>query len=57
VLGVVARRLLAETVALVFAVCEPSGEDRLASLPELEISSRKGLRDALPARNDAVGAA
>ena len=34
-LGFVARRLLAEPVALVFAVREPSGERHLAGLPEL----------------------
>jgi DNA-binding CsgD family transcriptional regulator len=37
VLGFVARRLLAEPVALVFAVREPSGEDQLVGLPELRL--------------------
>ena len=35
VLGFVARRLLAESVALVFGVREPSAEHQLAGLPEL----------------------
>ena len=35
VLGFVARRLLAESVALVFGVREPSTEHQLAGLPEL----------------------
>ena len=35
VLGFVARRLLAEAVALVFGVREPSGERALVGLPEL----------------------
>jgi DNA-binding CsgD family transcriptional regulator len=39
----VARRLLAESVALVLAVREPSGEHRLAGLPELAL---RGLGDA-----------
>ena len=37
VLGFVARRLLAEPVAIVFAVREPSEERRLAGLPELRL--------------------
>ncbi len=37
VLGFVARRLLAESVGLVCAVREPSGERELAGLPELTI--------------------
>jgi DNA-binding CsgD family transcriptional regulator len=37
VLGFVARRLLAEPVALVFAVREPSGELQLVDLPELRL--------------------
>ncbi|MDA0158868.1 AAA family ATPase [Solirubrobacter ginsenosidimutans] len=37
VLGFVARRLLAEPVALVFAVREPSGEPLLPGLPELRL--------------------
>jgi DNA-binding CsgD family transcriptional regulator len=39
----VARRLRAESVALAFAVREPSGEPRLAGLPELSL---QGLDDA-----------
>jgi DNA-binding CsgD family transcriptional regulator len=42
-LGFVARRLLAEPVALVFAVREPSGDHQLAGLPELAL---RGLDDA-----------
>jgi DNA-binding CsgD family transcriptional regulator len=43
VLEFVARRLLAEPVALVFGVREPSGEPRLTRLPELVLP---GLDDA-----------
>jgi DNA-binding CsgD family transcriptional regulator/tetratricopeptide (TPR) repeat protein len=43
VLGFVARRLLAEPVALVFAVREASGEHQLVGLPELPV---RGLEDA-----------
>ena len=43
VLGFVARRLLAESVALVFAVREPSSDPALVGLPELVLS---GLDDA-----------
>jgi DNA-binding CsgD family transcriptional regulator len=42
-IGFVARRLLAEPVALVLAVREPSGERRLSGLPELEL---RGLGEA-----------
>jgi DNA-binding CsgD family transcriptional regulator len=42
VLGFVSRRLLAESVAIVFAVREPSDERELADLPELSL---RGLRD------------
>jgi DNA-binding CsgD family transcriptional regulator len=42
-LGFVARRLLAESVALVLAVREPIGGQRLAGLPELPL---RGLGDA-----------
>src|SRR3954462_8919403 len=42
VLGFIARRLLAESVAIVFAVREPSDERELADLPELSL---RGLRD------------
>ena len=41
-LGFVARRLLAESVALVFTVREPSDERELADLPELSLG---GLQD------------
>lgn len=43
VLAFVARRLFAESVALVFAVREPGGQPELAGLPELEV---EGLDDA-----------
>ncbi|MGW1544576.1 ATP-binding protein [Streptomyces sp. NPDC002309] len=33
----VARRLLAEAVAMVFAVCDPEGQAALAGLPEMQI--------------------
>ena len=42
VLGFVARRVLAESVAIVFAVREPSEERELVGLPELAL---KGLSD------------
>ena len=42
-LAFAARRLLAEPVALIFAVREPSGEHELAGLPELTLA---GLGDA-----------
>jgi DNA-binding CsgD family transcriptional regulator len=42
VLGFVARRLLAESVAIVFAVRDPTDERELAGLPELAMG---GLRD------------
>jgi DNA-binding CsgD family transcriptional regulator len=42
VLGFVARRLLAESVAIVFAVREPTGERELVGLPELALG---GLPD------------
>jgi DNA-binding CsgD family transcriptional regulator len=42
VLGFIARRLLAESVAIVFAVREPSDERELADLPSLSL---RGLRD------------
>ena len=51
VLGFVARRLLAESVAIVFAVREPSDERELAGLPELRLGGpRRGGRP-LPARD------
>jgi DNA-binding CsgD family transcriptional regulator len=43
VLGFIARRLLAESVALVFTVREPSDERELADLPELSLG---GLQDS-----------
>src|SRR4051794_1297507 len=43
VLGFVARRLLAEPVAMVFAVREPSEDRELTALPELAL---EGLEDA-----------
>ena len=43
VLAFVARRLLAERVAVVFAVREPAEEDALTGLPELRV---EGLADA-----------
>ena len=58
VLGFVARRLLAEPVALVFAVREPSGERQLAGLPELrlrgldEADARALLETVVPGRID-----
>jgi DNA-binding CsgD family transcriptional regulator len=42
VLGFIARRLLAESVALVFTVREPNDERELADLPELSL---RGLQD------------
>jgi DNA-binding CsgD family transcriptional regulator len=42
VLGFIARRLLAESVAIVFAVREPSEERELADLPTFSL---RGLRD------------
>ena len=42
-LAFVARRLVAESVGVVFAVREPSARPELAGLPELEVG---GLRDA-----------
>jgi DNA-binding CsgD family transcriptional regulator len=58
VLGFVARRLLAESVALAFAVREPSGEHQLVGLPELplrgleEIDARALLETVVPGRID-----
>jgi hypothetical protein len=47
VLAFVARRLLAERIAMVFAVREPAPADELAGLPELRV---EGWTPALPAR-------
>jgi DNA-binding CsgD family transcriptional regulator len=58
VLGFVARRLLAEAVALVFAVREPSGEHQLVGLPELPLrgldddDARALLETVIPGRID-----
>ncbi len=57
-LGFVARRLLAESVALVFAVREPSSDAELVGLPELmlngldEEDARALLATAIPGRLD-----
>src|SRR4051812_35685944 len=49
VLGFVARRLLAESVAIVFAVREPTDERELAGLPEIMLGGlpEKDARDLL----------
>jgi DNA-binding CsgD family transcriptional regulator len=58
VLGFVARRLLAESMAIVFAVREPSDERELVGLPELvlqglpEEDARALLATVLPGRID-----
>ncbi|HEX6695298.1 MAG TPA: AAA family ATPase [Solirubrobacteraceae bacterium] len=58
VLGFVARRLLAESVALVFAVREPTDERELVGLPELALAglaeedARALLATVLPGRID-----
>jgi DNA-binding CsgD family transcriptional regulator len=58
VLGFVARRLLAESVAIVFAVREPTNERELVGLPELalgglcEEDARALLATVIPARLD-----
>ena len=58
VLGFVARRLLAESVAIVFAVREPSEEPELVGLPELQLGglaedeSRALLASVIPGRLD-----
>ena len=58
VLGFVARRLLAESVAMVFAVREPSEEPELAGLPELRVGglddedARALLARVIPGRLD-----
>jgi DNA-binding CsgD family transcriptional regulator len=58
VLGFVARRLLAEPVAMVFAVREPSADRELAGLPELllggleEDDARALLATVIPGRLD-----
>ena len=51
-LAFVARRLLAERIALVFAVREPSDEDALIGLPELTV---RGLSDARRTRALGLG--
>jgi AAA ATPase-like protein len=58
VLGFVARRLLAESVALVFAVRDPTDEHELVGLPELALSglsdedARALLATVIPGRLD-----
>ena len=58
ILAFVARRLLAESVALVFAVLEPSDETVLAAFPRLDIGglsdddARALLDSAIPGRLD-----
>jgi tetratricopeptide (TPR) repeat protein len=58
VLGFVARRLMAESVAIVFAVREPSRERELMGLPELRLAglddedARTLLANAVPGRLD-----
>src|SRR5215472_12194705 len=58
VLGFVARRLLAEPVALVFAIREPNDKHRLMGLPELplrgldDVAARALLGTAIPGRID-----
>ena len=58
VLGFVARRLLAESVAMVFAVREPSDEPEFAGLPDLplgglpEEDARAVLASVVPGRLD-----
>src|SRR5215211_4139647 len=49
VLGFVARRLLAESVAIVFAVRDPTGERELSGLPELRLGGlpEQDARDLL----------
>jgi DNA-binding CsgD family transcriptional regulator len=59
VLAFVARRLLAERIAMLFAIREPSAEDDLAGLPELRVEglpagdARALLESAMPGRVDA----
>jgi DNA-binding CsgD family transcriptional regulator len=53
-LAFVARRLLAEPIALIFAAREPSEEDELAGQPKLTVS-RLGERDARSLLASAVG--
>jgi DNA-binding CsgD family transcriptional regulator len=58
VLSFVARRLLAERIAMVFAVREPSAADHLAGLPELRVEglasedARELLQAVVPGRVD-----
>jgi DNA-binding CsgD family transcriptional regulator len=58
VLGFVARRLLAESVAIVFAVRDPSDERELVGLPELQLEglgdddARALLATVIPGRLD-----
>ena len=57
VLGFVARRLLAESVAIVFAVREPTDERELAGLPELRARRARRRGRARPARDRHPGPA
>ena len=57
VLGFVARRLLAESVALVFAVRDPTDDRELAGLPELPLGGLPDERRARPARDRHPGPA
>ncbi len=58
VLGFVARRLLAEPVAIVFGIREPSDEREVAGLPELRLEglgrdeARALLEESIPGRLD-----
>ena len=57
VLGFVARRLLAESVAIVFAVREPTDERELTGLPELHARRARGEGRARPAGDGHPGPA
>ena len=57
VLGFVARRLLAESVAIVFAVRDPTEERELAGLPELTLAGLPERGRARPARDGHPGPA
>jgi len=59
VLGFVARRLVAESVLMIFAIREPSGDRQLAGLPQMILSglgdedARALLSSSVPGRIDA----
>ena len=57
VLGFVARRLLAESVAIVFAVRDPTDERELVGLPELTLARAPRGGRARPARDGHPGPA